>query len=40
MQLPYLEGQGHLVSGVRMGICRVIIWIIGIIRGINPPSNS
>ena len=47
MQLPYLEGQGDLVSGVRMGICIFIIWIIGIIWGINlltkspdPPSNS
>ena len=28
----YLEGQRDLVSGLRMGIARVIIWLIGVIR--------
>ena len=28
----YLEGQGDLVSGLIMGITRVIIWVIGVIN--------
>ena len=29
---PYLEGQGDLVSRLIVGICRVAIWLIGIIN--------
>ena len=28
----YLEGQGDLVSGLIMGILRVTIWVIGVIK--------
>ena len=28
----YLEGHGDLVSGFRMGIIGVIIWLIGVIN--------
>ena len=28
----YLEGQGHLVSGLIMGIARVTMWVIGITK--------
>ena len=28
----YLEGQGDLVSRLIMGICRVAIWVIGVIN--------
>ena len=30
--MPYLEGQGDLVSGLIMGITRVTIWVIGVIN--------
>ena len=29
---PYLEGQGDIVSGLILGISRVIIWVIGVIN--------
>ena len=29
---PYLEGQGKLVSGLIMGITRVTMWAIGVIK--------
>ena len=29
---PYLEGQGDLVSGLRMGIIRVTIWVIRVVN--------
>ena len=39
----YLEGQGDLVSGLIVGIIRVIIWVIGVInlltRAPDPPSS-
>ena len=30
--IPYLEGQGDLVSRLIMGITRVTIWVIGVIN--------
>ena len=30
--LPYLEGQGDLVSRLMMGIIRITIWVIGVIN--------
>ena len=29
---PYLEGQGDLVGGLIIGISRVTIWVIGVIK--------
>ena len=30
----YLEGQGDLASRLRMGICRVTIWVIGVLNNL------
>ena len=32
MTIPYLEGQGDLLSRLIMGITRVTIWVIGVIK--------
>ena len=31
-QKPYLEGQENLVSRLIIGICKVTIWVIGVIN--------
>ena len=32
MRGPYLEGHGDVVSGLRLGVTWVIIWIVGVIN--------
>ena len=38
--MPYLEGQGDLVSNLRMGIIRVTIWVIGVINLLTKSADS
>ena len=33
----YLEGQGDLVKGLRMGITGVTIWVVGFINLLTKP---
>ena len=34
----YLEVQGYLLSSLIMGITRVTVWVIGVIRPLSPPD--
>ena len=36
----YWEGPGDFLSGLVMGMCRVSIWVIGVMRVINPLTKS
>ena len=37
-RLTYLEGQGDFVSGLRLGITRVTVWVIGFINLVTKSS--